>query len=180
MPSPRYRLWIDGVGCWNLSFGSEWTIGGPGLGADLEMLAPLDATTAVLFAKEDRFEATVGSAKRRLSEQDSLEWDSGVMIGFRKPHPWSDAATLRPASSHRPVDHADGLILGAGPCVLGPDADSHVVCSEWPYAVVLFERHGRLCWKRLDGPLDGNPVNLVGPDSLIETEEIRLSIEQLA
>lgn len=177
MPAPRYKLWIDGVGCWNLVFGREWTIGGPGSQADMMLLAPLDAEAGRVIAGDDRYDLMASSQSRRLSKEDTLEWDAGVALRFRKPHPWTSAATLEPASTHRPVDHVDGLLLGAGPCVLGAEQDCHVVCPDWTHGVVLFERDGKLHWKRFDGPVDANPVNRLGKNSLIETDDVRIQVE---
>lgn len=177
MPAPRYKLWIDGVGCWNLIFGREWTIGGPGSEADMMLLAPLDARAGRVTAGDDVYEITTSNTSRRLAPEDMLEWESNIALKFRRPHPWTNAATLQPASTHRPVDHADGIVLGAGPCVLGAETDCHVVCPGWSHGVVLFERENKLHWKRFDGPHDANPVNRLAQNSLIETDDIRIQVE---
>ena len=180
MPAPRYKLWIDGVGCWNLVFAEQWTIGGPGSQADMMLLAPLDTEAGRITVTDDEYEIAASNSSRRLHQEDSLEWDPGVALRFRRPHPWTKAATLQPASSHRPVDHADGLILGAGPCVFGAEADCHVVCPDWSHGVVLFERDGTLHWKRFDGPQDENSVNRLAKDALIETDDVRINVEQFS
>lgn len=179
MPAPRYKIWIDGVGCWNLVFGSRWTIGGPGSQADMMLLAPLDADAGTIAANHDGYELISSHTKRRLTHEETLKWDAGVALKFCRPHPWTAAATLQPASSHRPIDHADGLILGAGPCVLGAEPDCHVVCPEWTHGVVLFERENALHWKRFDGPQDANPVNRLGTHAFIETDEVRMKVERV-
>lgn len=177
MPAPRYKLWIDGVGCWNLVFGREWVIGGPGSNADMKMLAPLDDAAATLATKGESFELKQDGVTRRLPKEGTVEWSSGVSLRFRQPHPWTITATLQPTSSHRPIDQSDGLVLGAGSCVLGPESDCHVVCAKWPHGIVLFEREKVLYWKRFDGPHDANPVNRLASNSLIETDDVRVSVE---
>lgn len=178
MPAPRYKLWIDGVGCWNLSFGTEWTIGGPGSSAHVELLAPLDNAAGVIHFEDAGYRLTQEDTPRDLATTDYLEWSSGVALAFRQPHPWTPTATLQPASPHRPVDSSDGLVLAAGPCVLGAEQDYHIVCRDWPHGLVLFERDDALHWKQFDGPADTNKVNRLGPDALIETDDVRVQIER--
>lgn len=174
-------LSIDGVGVWTLRPGPEWTIGGPGSGADLEFLAPLGKRAATVTLEEGRYRLRLGDRPAAtLTDGTSVSVGGGVELTFRRPHPWSRAATLEPAAA-RPADGSDGLVLWSGPCVLGPEADSHVVCPEWGEAVAVFAWDDGPRWRRVD-PLaatqEGGPggVNRVADGTLIETDAGRVLV----
>ena len=188
-----FSLSIDGVGVWSLRGGHRWSVGGPGSGADLEFLAPLGKRAAEVTYEDGRYRLRVGdgpeAGDRRagdgpggevLRDGQSFSPGGGVELRFRQPHPWSRAVTLVSVGP-RPADGSDGLVLWSGPCVLGPQPDSHVVCREWGEAVALFRWQDGPRWRRVD-PLaatqEGNPggVNRLTAGTLIETEAGRVLV----
>ncbi len=56
---------------------------------------------------------------------------------FRQPHPLSATARLDLLSHHRTQPAADGVLLMASSCILGPAPQNHVVCRQWSKDVVL-------------------------------------------
>jgi hypothetical protein len=118
-----------------------------------------------------------------LSDGDELELGSGVKFRFRQPHALSATARLDPVSGHRTQPYADGVLLMAESCVLGPKWQNHVVCRDWSSDVVLYrhddelfcrsvapiEIDGQLCEGR--GRLGGNS-RVVGSDFSLCLEEL--------
>jgi hypothetical protein len=77
----------------------------------------------------------------------------GVKLIFRRPHALSGTARLDFASRHRTQPLADGVLLMADSCVMGPKPYSHVVCRDWPQEVVLYRYEDQLhC--RTAGPME--------------------------
>ena len=175
----RYSLSVDGVGLWTLAPGPTWSIGGPGSGADLELLASLPSRAAELTFRDGEYRWTQEGDDRPAPLRDSQEIPlrGGSRLEFLRPHPWSYAATLKPVGA-RPADGSDGLILWTGPCVLGPETDSHVVCRDWAEAVTLFRWDDGPRWRLLDaaGP---QPVNRMHDETLIETETARVLVSHV-
>ena len=171
------ELSIDGVGEWAVVNGPTWTIGGPDGGADLEFLAPLPKTAAAIEWTGDCYRIRTGEGTKGLKNGQTISLARGVTLLFRRPHPWSPAATLTPTGV-RPRDNMDGLVMWAGPCVLGPDTDSHIVCGNWSESVVLFEWPDGPRWKRIaaGGGRAGETVNLLGLPTLIETGDGRVHV----
>ena len=177
------ELSIDGVGEWAAISGPRWTIGGPDGGADLEFLAPLPKRAAAVEWTGEDYRLVTADGSVPLKHGGRADLPGGVSMTFRRPHPWTPAATLT-WDGLRPRDNTDGLVLWAGPCVLGPDPDSHVVCGDWEESVVLFEWPDGPRWKRVaGGQKDGRgqggqrePVNPLSLPALIETDGGRVQL----
>ena len=121
--------------------------------------------------------------KTPLSDGEEIELGTGVRLRFRQPHALSGSARLEFVSRHRTQPYADGILLMAESCVLGPKWQNHVVCREWTGDVVLYrqdehlycraaeaiEIDGQLCDGR--GRLDGNS-RVVGGDFSLSLEEL--------
>lgn len=166
------KLWIDGVGVWLLSSGGRFTIGGPALGsesADLALLANLSRQHAVIARNAEgyTFETTGEShvdgrpvrERTNLTRDCEIRLGENVRLGFRLPTALSNTATLDFVSDHRPAQHADGVVLMAETCLLGPGRENHIRCPGWPDAVVLYRREGELwCRGRGELSIDGKPA----------------------
>jgi hypothetical protein len=104
-----------------------------------------------------------------------------VKLRFRKPHVLSSSARLEITSGHRSSPHADGVILMAESCVLGPKWQNHVVCREWASDVVLYRGDGQIMCRamesiEIDGKLhDGRGA--VQPGSHVNGSDFSLSLE---
>ena len=64
----------------------------------------------------------------------------GARLEFSRPHPLSASARLRLDSRHKTRPRADGIILLADTCVLGPARGSHIVTPEAECEVILVQR----------------------------------------
>jgi hypothetical protein len=116
-----------------------------------------------------------------LSDGDELLLGEAVKLRFRKPHVLSSSARLEIVSGHRSAPHADGVILMAESCVLGPKWQNHVVCREWSNDVVLYRGDGQIMCRamesiEIDGKLhDGRGA--VQPGSHVIGSDFALSLE---
>jgi len=91
----------------------------------------------------------------------------GVRMAWRVPNVCGLTATLQLQSRHRMQPHADGVVLLADSCLIGPAVDDHVRAASWRRSVVLHRRpDGELVF-RADGPydVDGRAASGVTPVS---------------
>jgi tetratricopeptide (TPR) repeat protein len=192
----RYVLWIDGVGGYLLCLADEVVLGQavPEAGVDVGMLADLSARHAVLRRtpsgyllvphRSTRVCGREATAATPLPREATIELGTKVRLQFRIPHALSHSACLDVHSGHRLQPAADGVVLMADTCVLGPAACCHVRCAAWTDDVVLFRREGQL-WCR--GPRGGIVIDSVAyaeagplrPASRVEGESFSMSLERL-
>ena len=191
----RFALWIDGVGGYLVCLGDEVTIGqaSPGNAVDVPVLADLGRVHARIRREDGyvieplhrvRREGKELQGPQLLSDGDEIELGDGVRMRFRQPHALSATARLEMVSRHRTQPTADGILLMADSCVLGPKWANHVVCRDWASDVVLFRRDGRL-YCRASEPLevDGKYCDtqaLVEPCSQIVGSDFSMCLEQIA
>jgi tetratricopeptide (TPR) repeat protein len=191
----RFVLWIDGVGGYLVCEGGEIVLGQPvpGSPADVPILGDLSRQHATIRRsgegyvisprKETKIDGKAISDVAPLGDGVLIELGEGVRLRFRRPHPLSASARLEFASRHRTQPPVDGVILMAESLVLGPAANSHVVCRNWPRNVVLFHQQGELhC--RTSGALEIDGVVLDGRgglnrNSTVRGEEFSLSLEEV-
>ena len=156
----KFVVWIDRVGAFLLYLKNEITIGGPaaeGAGADVSLLANLSRRHATFVRSGERYlllaHAPVHVAGRAVHDRVDLSDGYEVALGanvrlkFRLPSVMSGTARLEFASDHRPARAADSVILMDDTCLIGPGAENHIRCPDWPHAVLLFRRDGRLWCK---------------------------------
>jgi len=191
----RFVLWVDGVGGYLVCMADEVVCGqaSPGNRVDVPILADISRRHAKIRREGEgyvleplhatRINGRSAQSKTLLSDGDEIEFGSGVRLRFRQPHALSGSARLEFVSRHRPQPFADGVLLMAESCVLGPQWQNHVVCREWAGDVVLYrqddalfcramesiEIDGQLCDGR--GRLDGNS-HVVGSDFSLSLEEL--------
>ena len=192
---PRFVLWVDGVGGFLVCLADEIVLGqsAPGNSVDVPVQGDLSRRHARIrregegYYIEPLHAASVNGqsvqTKTLLSDGDEIELSGGVRMRFRRPHVLSASARLDFLSHHRTDPSADGVLLMAESCVLGPKWQNHVVCRDWAGDVVLYrqdedlfcramesiEIDGQLCDGR--GRLGGNS-HMVGTDFSLSVEEL--------
>ncbi len=161
----QFMLWVDSVGGFWVAQGDEVVIGQPGDPGqvDLPILADISARHAairrdgeayVLDALRDvRVAGRKVTESQCLSDRSSIELGDSVKLNFHRPHPLSTSARLEFVSRHRTIPAADGILLLAETLVLGPKANSHVVCRKWSHEVIVFRKGDKL-YCRAVGPFE--------------------------
>lgn len=191
-PAERRMLWIDSVGGYLLCLDQEVTIGQPGPGASpsLPILADISRRHAVLRREGGRYVlepfAEVRVAGRPIHGPTPLDAESEIELGavrlrLVRPHALSATARLVIESGHRTVPAADGVLLMAESCVLGPRPHSHIVCRKWKDDLVVFRQGVQLlCRSSAALEIDGTGVEgpaVLAPGRRVEGEDFALSIE---
>jgi len=190
----RFMLWIDAVGGYLVCLNQEIVIGQatPGSTAEVAFQADLSRKHAKIVRHAEGYTLEPMSGKVAingrwltqadlLSDGDELQLGEAVKVRFRKPHVLSSTARLEMVSGHRSLPHADGIILMAESCVLGPKWQNHVVCREWSHDVVLYRGDGQLMCRatesiEIDGKLhEGRGA--VQPGSRVMGSDFALSLE---
>jgi hypothetical protein len=187
-------LWIDAVGGYLVCLGKEVVIGQgtPGSTADIAIQADLSRKHAKITRVGEGYlleplngKLTVSGREVIeavvLSDGDEILLGDAVKTRFRKPHVLSNSARLEITSGHRTQPHADGVILMAESCVLGPKWQNHIVCRDWSNDVVLYRVDGKLCCRSADSiEIDGKlvrPSGPINPGSHVVGTDFSLSIE---
>ena len=194
-PGPRFQMWVDAVGGYMVCLGDEILIGQaiPDSGADIPIFGDLSRRHAVLRREGESYvlvplattlvERRAISSSHNLRDGDELQFGCSVNMRFRQPHPLSHSCRLEFISNHRTQPHADGIVVLANSCVLGPADSSHVVCRHWKQDLVLVREGQSLrCHTKGDMEVDGiemkqkSAVNLnsriCGDDFCVSLEEI--------
>jgi hypothetical protein len=154
---PRFMLWIDAVGGYLVCLGDEITIGQAHPGAQVDV--PIQADISRRHVKLRRLgegyvlepigpnvtlDGKPITGPELLSDGDEIGLNGTVRFRFRKPHVLSASARLEIVSKHRTHPFADGVLLMAESCVLGPKWQNHVVCRDWSGDVVLYRQDDRV------------------------------------
>lgn len=193
---PRYLLWIDGVGGYLVCLADEVIVGQAN--PENRIAVPIQADLSGQQAKIHRrggdyviepFHLTVVNGQRvrgktLLSDGDDIRMASDVRLRFRQPHALSASARLDFASRHRTLPRADGILLMAESCVLGPKRQNHVVCCDWQNDVVLYRRDGELYCRAMDSiEIDGRVCDgraRLGLNSHVSGSDFSMSLEELS
>lgn len=193
-PMDRFVLWVDGVGGYLVCTRDEVIFGQPMPKAaiDVPILGDLSRNHARIrrdgeaYIIEPRRPVRLDGRgfDRPASLADGVLIELGnVRIRFRRPHPLSATARLDFVSGHRTQPSADGLLLMAESCVLGPSAQSHVFCPDWSQELILYRQADDLYCRRGGGiQVDGQRVAESGKLTLksrMSGEDFSLSIERL-
>jgi hypothetical protein len=148
----RFLLWVDALGGFLVCLDDEVVLGrsGPLAEAHVPIMGDLSARHAVIRRDAEgywleplrtvRIDGRPIAAPTTLADGQTIELGDSVRLRFRKPHPLSATARLEPVSRHRTQPAADGVLLMADACILGPQSQSHVVVPELPHDVVLFRQ----------------------------------------
>jgi hypothetical protein len=191
----RFLLWVDAVGAFLVCLGNEITLGqpDPGCRTDVALLADLSRVHAKIRREGEDYllEPLRGTrvAGREAVELTALADKAAIQLGgavrlvFRKPHPLSATARLDFASHHRTQPSADGVILMAESCVLGPAAASHIVCPHWSSEVVLCRQGNELACRAPGAfTVDGRPVQqraVISRSSAVSGSDFSFTLEPL-
>ncbi|WP_417735343.1 hypothetical protein [Rosistilla oblonga] len=188
-------LWIDGVGGFLIVAGDEWLIGGPGAGSSVEINVQGDLSRRAAAVRRQgsdyvlqplaptRLQGEPLDRPTLLRTGDRFQLGSVVQFEFQKTHPLSSSARLNLVSRHRTQPRADGVILLADTCVIGPSQGAHIQCSHWTSDVILFVSGDD--WRiRSEEPLvvDGTQIGqtaVLSPDCRIVGETLAMSMERL-
>jgi hypothetical protein len=191
----RFVLWVDGVGGFLVCQSDQILLGQACCGnqIDVPIMADLSGKHARICRGGEgywieplhlvRVNGRAVHSKRMLNDGDELELGSGVRIRFRRPHALSASARLEFLSRHRTQPSADGVLLMADSCVLGPRWQNHVVCRDWSGDVVLY-RHDQNLYCRamesieIDGELCDGRGRLAG-NSHVVGSDFSMSLEEL-
>lgn len=150
--SPRFMLWVDGVGGYWVSLSESVLLGQPGgpRPADIPILGDLSTRHArirrdgegylIEAIHEVRLNGRPVSGMAPLEDGARIALGSAVRMVFHRPHALSATARLDFESHHRTQPSADAILLMADACVLGPGRHCHVVCRSWPEELILY-RH---------------------------------------
>jgi hypothetical protein len=192
---PRFILWVDGVGGYLVCLADEIVIGqaSDGNNVDVPILGDISRRHVRIrregegYVLEPLHAVRVGGkpvqTKTMLCDGDEIELGEGVRMRFRRPHTLSGSARLDFLSRHRTQPWADGVLLMAESCVLGPHWQNHVVCRDWSGDVVLYRQDDELYCRAMDsieidgalcdgrGKLDVNS-HVVGSDFSMSLEEL--------
>jgi hypothetical protein len=193
---PRFLLWIDGVGGYLVCLGDEVVLGQASseYRVDIPIQADLSRRHAKISRQGDgyviepwqttRVNGQMIHGKTLLSDGDEIELAQAVRLRFRQPHALSASARLDFMSHHRTHPKADGVLLMAESCVLGPKWQNHVVCREWQGDVVLYRRDGDLFCRAMDSiEIDGVSCDGRGQihrNSHVSGSDFSMSLEELS
>ncbi|MDP7018745.1 MAG: FHA domain-containing protein [Pirellulaceae bacterium] len=191
----RFLLWVDAVGGFLVCLGDEITVGqaAPHNDVDVAILADLRRRHAKIRREGEGYvvepieltklnDQAIDSTQV-LSDGDVMELGEGVRLRFRQPHALSTSARLELASRHRTQPGADGVLMMAESCVLGPNRQNHVVCHDWTTDVVLFRHDDDLYCRSMETlEIDGKHCEGRGrihTNSRICSEEFAMSLEAI-
>lgn len=191
----RLLLWVDGVGGYLVCLANEITLGqsAPGNRVDVAILADISRRHAKIrregegYVLEPLHTTCVNDRPVRnpvlLHDGDEIELGSGVRLRFRQPHALSATARLEFTSRHRTQPFADGVLLMAESCVLGPRWQNHIVCPDWNNDVVLFRQDDELYCRAMQAiEIDGefhDGRGRLGCNSHVAGGDFSLSLEEL-
>lgn len=194
-PGTRFQMWIDAVGGYLVCLDDEILIGQaiPESGADIPIFGDISRRHAVLRRAGEsyvllphaptRVDNKSISGSTNLRDGDELQFGSSVVMRFRQPHPLSHSCRLEFVSHHRTQPHADGIVVLANSCVLGPAETSHVVCRHWKRDVVLVRDGQSLrCHTAGELEIDGKTVkekSAINLDSRLSGDDFCISLEEI-
>lgn len=193
-PIDRFLIWVDGVGGYLVCSRDELTIGQPvpESPVDIPLLGDLSRQHAKLrrdgesYLIEPRRPAQIDSRpiERATTLVDGAIIELGnVKLRFRQPHPLSATARLEFVSRHRTQPSADAVLLLAESCILGPSAQSHIVCGDWSQELIVYRQGDDLFCRRpgqftVDGRLVVDSSQLTF-NSQVSGEDFSFSVESL-
>lgn len=173
----RFMLWIDAVGGYLVCLGGEIVVGQahPGARVDVPIQADIHRRHVKIRREGEGYvveplapNVTLAdkplTGPALLSDGDEIVLNGAVHLRFRKPHVLSASARLEILSGHRTSPFADGVLLMAESCVLGPKWQNHVVCRDWGGDVVLYRQDERIFCRAMESiEIDGKLHDGRGP-----------------
>jgi hypothetical protein len=192
---PRFFLWIDGVGGYLICEGDEVVIGQPAAGGqiDVPILGDISRQHARIHRngegyllqplRKTKVAGRPVEGWHTLADGQLIELGEGVQLRFRRPHALSTTARLEFASHHRTQPASDAVLLVSDSFIVGPAANSHIVCRDWRRQLVIFRQEGEL-WCRTAGrfQVDGRTCEGEGQltrRSQVIGDDFSMSLEEL-
>jgi len=192
--SPRFVLWIDGVGGFLVCLGNKVTIGQatPDGYVDVPLLADISRLHASLTRDNGNYllEAMrpvqvngLSTEKAILRPNDRITLGTTCQVQFRQPAPVSASARIDLMSGQRWPLAVDGVILMAETLLLGSGSQVHVAMPDLRRPLVLFRQKEGL-GVRYPGSLtiDGGRFQergLLRPGSTVTGEDFSFALEPL-
>jgi hypothetical protein len=189
--SPRFLLWIDGVGGYLICLGNRLTFGQAAQpGVDLPLVADVSRIHATLTRDAEGYlletvrpvQVNNQSVTRALLRaNDRITLGATCQLCFRQPVPVSASAVLEIVSGHRLARSVEGVLLMAETLIIGPGAQAHVTIPDLKEAVILF-RHKDGIGLRSTRPLTVNGQRMtdrcvLGAQAQVNGEEISFALE---
>ena len=190
-----FFLWIDAVGGYWVSPAEQVILGqpDPSRSADVPILGDLASRHArirregegylIEAFREVRVDGRPAGPLAVLPDACTIQLGRSVRLAFRRPHALSHTARLEFLSRHRTQPSADAVLLVSDTCVLGPGADSHVICRRWPQEVILYRQQDQFyCQAPGAFSIDGRPCQrrgLLGRNSRIVGDWFSLALEPI-
>jgi hypothetical protein len=193
--SPRFLLWIDGIGGYLLCLGNQVTIGlaSPEGNVDIPLFADVSRHHATLTRDPEGYlleavrAVTVnGNPVERtlLHSGDRVTLGKSCQLLFQVPVPISASARLDLVSGHRLRLTVDAVLLMAESLVLGQGPQAHVILPELSRPVVLFRHPEGLGIRSGDTLLiDGRPCQdhgVLQAGASVRGEDFSLALEPWA
>jgi hypothetical protein len=149
--SPRFFLWIDGVGGFLVCLGNQASIGQatPDSTVEIPLFADVSRVHARLIRESEGYliEAVRSvTLNGQAIERSALQSGDRVTLGatcqmqFRQPTAISASARLDMVSGHRLALSVDAVLLMAETLVLGPGSQAHVTMPDLEKPIVLFRQ----------------------------------------
>jgi hypothetical protein len=192
----RALLWVDAVGGFLVCLDDEIAIGQPSASESLAVPVLADLSRRHAMIRRDSGAYVIEPLQRTLVDgreikgpfvlvdNQLIQLGDNVRIRFRRPHALSMTARLNFESHHKTQPTADGVLLMADSCVLGPNRHCHVVCKDWQRDVVVY-RQDEQVFCRADEALTIDGVaatsgNAIQPGARVEGESFSFAWESLA
>jgi hypothetical protein len=195
----RFMLWIDGVGGYLVCEGRTITLGAPGeANVEVPIMADISRRHATIRRDGEHYlldplrpclvEGRAIAKPARLGTAAELglgaDWNAAVRLRFRLPHAASMSARLDLVSGHRLRPHADGVVLLADTCLVGPAASCHVVAPGARRTSILCHRADGTIVFRTSGPYDvdgrrAEETSVVTRSSRIAADDFLWQLEPL-
>lgn len=169
--SDRFMMWIDGVGGYLICLAPIVTLGQaiPGSHVDIPLQADISRRHAILrrtgegYVIDPLHEVKINdkpiTEATYLLDGDEIALGAKLKLRFVKKYALSATARLDFVSRHRTSPSADGILLMGESLLLGPHAQSHVVCRDWTGNIVFFRRpEGLGCRSTIPISINGRPV----------------------
>ncbi len=197
--SDQGLLWVDAVGGYLLHLEPSITIGQavPGTKMDLPIQGDISRHHATISRGSGEYVLEplgpvqiyqrLLTGPTVLTDGDELTFGtsvSSIQMRFCKPNVLSSTARLELVSHHRTQPAADGVILLAETCVMGPSDDSHVVCRDWEGQVILMPTEdGRFRYRANDSvtvdDVEGDESGIVDWGSRMASDDFAFMLERL-
>lgn len=191
-PSPRFLLWIDGIGGYLICLGTRVTIGQatPETHVEIPLFADVSRVHAALTRDTEGYLLEAmrpvkvngeAAEKALLRPGDRVTLGGNCQIQFVQPVPVSATARLDVVSGHRLPLAIDRVILMADTLVLGPGAQSHIEVPDLQKPVILFRHKDGLAVRHTGNlTVDGQSCKergTMGPNSRVAGDDFAFAVE---